>query len=107
MTGAGTGGGAGCAGGRLEFGYEMLEKFASVACWGGAASLSCHCHLLLRSLTIKSTFHPVSLCIFEKISSTSSCSRRITRHSAAIANDRNATLATPLSLTCAVMPQIW
>ena len=92
-------------------------------CWRSASS-STQPHFSLSSLWRKPIRQPVSFLIFSNIWRTSSCSLRSMRHSAAIARDRRATLATPLmrvkrnslrargkityrSLTWAAIPQIW
>ena len=63
---------------------------------GAVATVSSQPHVCLSSLWRKSTLQPVSRLIFWNICSTSSCSLRLVRHSAAIASDLKATLATPL-----------
>ena len=118
--------GGGGTGGRLEGWYVKFcrgitgaNMFCCCCCW--YCSSLFHPHFSFNSLCRNPVRHPVSFWILSKISSTSSCSRRETRHSAAMARDLMATLATPLhqvsnlrllegsgslylSLTCATMP---
>lgn len=63
-------------------------------------------HFCFNSVLTKPTRQPVSCRILSNIWSTSSCSRRSVRGSAAMASDLSATLATPRSLTCALIPQM-
>lgn len=73
------------------------SKVESTSVVGVAVAIaSSQPHVCLSSLWRKSTLQPVSRLIFWKICNTSSCSLRLVRHSAAIASDLKATLATPL-----------
>ena len=73
------------------------SKAESTSVVGGAVAIvSSQPHVCLSSFWRKSTLQPVSRLIFWKICNTSSCSLRLVRHSAAIASDLKATLATPL-----------
>ena len=65
-------------------------------CCCSNASSTFQPHFSFNSVCMKPTRQPVSLRILSRRCKTSSCSRRSTRHSAAIASERRATLATPL-----------
>lgn len=100
------GGGAG-AGGSDDMGNAVVCGWTAPwvnwfidegLCWRLADMSSCQPHCFLSSVLMKPTRQPVSCRILSKIWSTSSCSLLVARHSAAMARDRRATLATPLEV---------